>query len=112
LGRRPRLDGNDYFGSAVAISDDGTIVAVGVLIGSSGSGYMRVFRQNEANWDQVGQTSEGRQPGDNLGKALSISADGRTVVIGAYQADAASGAGYVQVYQLVVDANRSRYSWT
>jgi hypothetical protein len=29
-----------------------------------------------------------------------ISADGQTVAIGAYQADAASGAGYVQVYQL------------
>jgi hypothetical protein len=97
----PGLDGNDFFGSAVALSEDGTIVAVGALTGSSRAGYVRIFRQNGANWDQVGQTLEGRQPGDNLGKSLSISADGQTVAIGAYQADAASGAGYVRVYQLV-----------
>jgi hypothetical protein len=95
------LDGNDFFGSAVALSEDGTIVAVGAITGSSGAGYVRVFSQNGANWDQVGQTIEGRQLGDNLGKSLSISADGQTVAIGAYQADAALGAGYVQVYQLV-----------
>jgi hypothetical protein len=89
----PGLDGNDYFGSAVALSDDGTIVAVGALTGSSGAGYVRVFRQNGANCDQVGQTIEGRQPGDNLGNMLPILADGQTVAIGAYQVDAASGAG-------------------
>jgi hypothetical protein len=97
----PGLHGNDFFGSAVALSEDGTIVAVGALTGLSGAGYVRIFRQNGANWDQVGQTIEGQQPGDNLGSSLSISADGQTVAIGAYQADAASGAGYVRVYQLV-----------
>jgi hypothetical protein len=95
------LNGDDSFGSAAALSEDGTIVAVGALTGSSGAGYVRVFSQNGTTWDQVGQTIEGRQPGDNLGKSLSISADGQTVTIGAYQADAAAGAGYVQVYQLV-----------
>jgi hypothetical protein len=95
------LDGNDFFGSASALSEDGMIVAVGALTGSSGAGYVRVFNQNGANWDQVGRTIEGRCTGDNLGKSLSMSADGQTVAIGAHQADAASGAGYVQVYQLV-----------
>jgi hypothetical protein len=92
---------NDLFGSAVTLSEDGVIIGVGALTGSSGAGYVRVFSQNGENWDQVGQAIVGRQPGDNLGKALSISADGQTVAIGAYQADAATGAGYVQIFELV-----------
>jgi hypothetical protein len=95
------LEGNDFFGSAVTLSEDGLIVGVGAITGSSGAGYVRVFNQNGENWDQVGQTIVGRQPGDNLGKALSISADGQTVAIGAYQADTATGSGYVQIYELV-----------
>jgi hypothetical protein len=95
------LEGNDLFGSAVTLSEDGTTVGVGAITGSSGAGYVRVFRQNGENWDQVGQAIVGRQPGDNLGKALSISANGQTVAIGAYQADAATGAGYVQIFGLV-----------
>jgi hypothetical protein len=96
------LEENDFFGSAVSLSDDGTIVAVGALTGASTAGYVRVFTQNGVNWDQVGQTIIGRQPGDNLGKSISISSDGLTVAIGAYQVDVAiEGPGYVQVYQLV-----------
>jgi hypothetical protein len=95
------LEGNDLFGSAVTLSEDGTIVGVGAITGASGAGYVRVFSLNGTNWDQVGQAIVGRQPGDNLGKALSISADGQTVAIGAYQADAVTGAGYVQIFGLV-----------
>jgi hypothetical protein len=95
------LEENDLFGSAVTLSEDGTIVGVGAITGSSGAGYVKVFSQNGANWDQVGQTIVGRQPGDNLGKALSISAVGQTIAIGAYQADTATGAGYVQIFGLV-----------
>jgi hypothetical protein len=97
----PGLDANDLFGSAVALSEDGTTVAIGALTGASGAGYARIFRQSGHSWNQVGQTIEGQQPGDNLGRSLSISADGQTVAIGAIQADAGTGAGYVQVFELV-----------
>jgi hypothetical protein len=93
------LDGNDFFGSAVSLSEDGSSVAAGSFTGASSSGYVRVFSQNGANWDQVGQTIRGQQPGDNLGRSISISADGQTVAIGAFQAEAGTGAGYVQVHQ-------------
>jgi hypothetical protein len=93
------LDENDFFGSAVSLSEDGTTVAIGALTGASGAGYARIFRQSGHNWDQVGQTIQGQQPGDNLGRSISISADGQTVAIGGFQADAGTGAGYVQVYQ-------------
>jgi hypothetical protein len=95
------IDGNDFFGSAVTLSEDGTILASGALTGSFGAGYVKVFSQNGDNWDQVGQTIVGRESGDNLGKSVSMSADGQTVAIGAYQADAVTGAGYVQIFELV-----------
>jgi hypothetical protein len=59
--RRERL-----FGSAVALSEDGTIVAVGALTGSSGAGYVRVFRQNEAIWESR-TNSRRTAASDNLG---------------------------------------------
>jgi hypothetical protein len=95
----PGLDENDLFGSAVALSEDGTTVAIGALTGASGAGYVRIFHQSGHSWIQVGHTIQGLQPGDNLGRSLSISADGQTVAIGAFQAEAGAGAGYVQVYQ-------------
>jgi hypothetical protein len=94
----PGLDANDLFGSAVALSEDGTTAAIGALTGASGAGYAKIYRQRGHSWNQVGQTIEGRQPGDNLGRSISISADGQTIAIGAFQADAGTGAGYVQVY--------------
>jgi hypothetical protein len=60
-------------------------------------GYVRVFRQNGAIWDQVGQTLEGRQLGDNLGNRFRYRLMVKRFAIQTYQADAASGAGYVQV---------------
>jgi hypothetical protein len=92
--------GNDFFGSAVSLSGDGTTLAVGAFSGALGAGYATMFSLNGGSFGQVGQSIEGRQVGDNLGRSISLSADGQTVAIGAYQADAASGAGYVQVYRL------------
>jgi hypothetical protein len=93
------LDENDFFGSAVSLSEDGSTVAAGSFTGASSAGYAKIFRQSGHNWDQVGQTIRGQQPGDNLGRSISISADGQTVAIGAFQAEVGAGAGYVQVYQ-------------
>jgi hypothetical protein len=93
--RRERL-----FGSAVALSEDGTIVAVGALTGSSGARLRESLSSNGAIWDQVGQTLEGRQLGDNLGNRFRYRLMVKRFAIQTYQADAASGAGYVQVYQL------------
>jgi hypothetical protein len=94
----PGLDANDFFGSAVSLSEDGTTLAAGSFTGASGAGYARIFRQSGHNWDQVGQTLQGQQPGDNLGRSISISADGQTVAVGAFQAEAGTETGYVQVY--------------
>jgi hypothetical protein len=101
---------SDLFGSAVSLSESGAIIAVGAITGESTAGYVKVFAEPndvtnpELFWQQIGQTLVGNLAGDNFGKAVSISADGLTVAIGAIQRDpgvAAVRPGYVQVYQNV-----------
>jgi hypothetical protein len=103
-------DGNDLFGSAVSLSETGAIIAVGALTGASGAGYVNLYSAPDPVttlvWNQIGQSIIGRAVGDNLGQAVSISADGLTVAIGAFQADAGAAEvrpGYVQVFQNVAN---------
>ena len=68
------LDGEaawDPFGSSVALSGDGSIVAVGPLHndGNGGSaGHVRVFEYNNGTneWQQLGQDLDGEAAGDFL----------------------------------------------
>jgi hypothetical protein len=102
------IDGNDLFGSAVSLSETGSIIAVGAITGELTAGYVKLYSAPDPvstlAWIQIGQTIIGRAVGDNLGQAVSISADGLTVAIGAFQRDAGAAdvrPGYVQVFQNV-----------
>jgi hypothetical protein len=79
----------DSFGNAVALNDDGSILAVG----STGAKSAYVYTCTPSSCarastvtDPLGQSS------DFFGFAVSISGDGRTLAIGAY------GSGYVYTY--------------
>ena len=61
----------DRFGSSVAISDDGSVIAVSALYGDSGStnnnvGYVSIFRQ-----DELSDISEDTSPGSEYGYSFS-----------------------------------------
>jgi hypothetical protein len=78
----------DQFGSNVALSADGTVIAVSEPTheGNSGdrSGNVRVFVHNPFNgYSPLGQDLEGLAATDHLGIGLSISADGRRIAVGA-----------------------------
>ena len=88
----PDLDGaasGDLFGAAVAISGDGSTVAVGGYNarnanGDASAGVARVFRLSlvpAPQWQQIGSW-EGDQ-NDELGKSVSLSEDGDIVALGA-----------------------------
>ncbi|MDJ0771507.1 MAG: hypothetical protein QNJ12_22165 [Ilumatobacter sp.] len=88
----------DRFGSAVAMSGDGTTVVIGAPEESfSGVGYARVFDWDGAAWVQRGVDIDGEAAGDRSGSSVAISSDADTVVVGAPQG-ASSGAGYVRIY--------------
>lgn len=99
-------------GTAVAVSVDGTIVAVGAHLNSDAfqrSGQVRVYQLvgENTDWVQIGQDINGEAEGDQFGEALSLSSDGLTLAVGArfHNGDEASDVniGHVRVFRFVGD---------
>ena len=102
---------NDNSGQAVAISSDGTIVAIGAPQNSNGngngSGQVRVYRNIAGTWTKLGADIDGEAAGDVSGSSVAISSDGTTVAIGApFNDGTGNSAGQLRVYQY------SNSSWT
>lgn len=100
------LDGEaneDRFGNSVSISDDGTRIAIGGFLNNGngfGAGHVRMYQENNGNWTQIGQDIDGEAPGDQSGKSVSLSANGKRVAIGApNNSENISNAGQVRIYQ-------------
>jgi len=90
----------DSSGDAVSLSADGTTVAVGAKYNDgngNNSGSVRVYRLSNTNndWNKLGEDIDGEAAGDYSGYAVSLSADGTTVAVGA------PGASHVRVFQIV-----------
>mmetsp|Transcript_12670 Transcript_12670/g.18068 ORF Transcript_12670/g.18068 Transcript_12670/m.18068 type:complete len:599 (+) Transcript_12670:117-1913(+) len=83
----------DFFGYRVDLSSDGLTVAVaGTLMdGTNGKnqGKVRIFSYSYSSesWEKIGQDIEGGSKFAEAGVGLSLSSDGRTVVVGAPYAD-------------------------
>ena len=89
-----RMEEHD-FGIALGLSNDATILAIGIpdVYSFHSRGFVRIYQFVNDDWVQMGQRLEGQAVGDHFGRSVSISADGETVAIGA------SNNGYVQVYR-------------
>jgi hypothetical protein len=92
-------------GESVSMSSTGDTVAIGEPIFSSVqsySGRVRVFRYNNNDWEQIGSSIHGETSGDRSGEAISISANGQKIAIGArYNDGGGANAGHVRIYSLV-----------
>ena len=94
--------GTDLSGAAVAMSHDGTVVAIGAHgndAAGSNAGHVRVFALDGNNWVQRGSDIDG-QSGDFLGRAVALNADGTNLVVGIPNGDSPSGSdsGAVRVF--------------
>ena len=94
----------DYLGEAVAISDDGNTIAVGVphtVNTGNRPGRVRIYTWDGSDWQQLGSDIVGEEDGDEFGAALALSADGRTVAAGApfYDGIQGANAGLVRVLE-------------
>ncbi len=98
-------DMNDRFGSAVSLSADGNTLAVGAPRESSDSigvgstpnenalnaGAVYVFSRTASTWtEQAYIKASNSDEGDEFGFAVSLSADGNTLAVGAYLEDSDS----------------------
>ena len=94
----------DYSGNTVSLSSDGTIVAIGAY-GNDGkganTGHVRVYEWDGSTWIQKGADIDGEAAEDRSGNSLSLSSDGTTVAIGAWDNDGngfSYATGHVRVY--------------
>jgi len=87
----------DYAG-AVALSGNGKVLVIGASgndDNGNNSGHVRVFKYNDPNWDQLGDTIGGEVVGENSGHSIGISDDGKYISIGAPK----THGGRVRVYE-------------
>jgi len=100
---------SDRSGYSVSLSSDGKTIAIGALNNDgngSNSGHVRVFQWNAGDastpgaWVQMGVGIDGEAAGDQFGRSVSLSSDGKTVAIGAVGNDGnVSNSGHVRVFQ-------------
>jgi hypothetical protein len=95
---------NDGSGYSVSISGDGNIVAIGAF-GNDGngvnSGNVRIFKNITGVWTQIGTNINGEATVDMSGWNVSLSSDGKTVIIGAPANDGnGANSGHVRVFDL------------
>mmetsp|Transcript_30643 Transcript_30643/g.46407 ORF Transcript_30643/g.46407 Transcript_30643/m.46407 type:complete len:1059 (-) Transcript_30643:84-3260(-) len=109
----PTLEDDDDHSLSIALSSDGTIIAVGIEIGQRGDdtsenydsvlapGLVRAYGYScdDQRYMQIGSDLFGDYDLDGFGIAIDLSDDGKTLVIGANQ-PAPGKSGYVNIYEL------------
>lgn len=93
---------NDQSGWAVSIDEDGDTIAIGAPTNDgngNNSGHVRVYSFDGAAWVQQGADIDGQASEDQSGYAVSLSADGSIVAIGApFNNGNGDDSGHVLVY--------------
>jgi hypothetical protein len=96
------LKNGDNSGMGLALSSDGTTLAIGAPGHDNEQGnvgQVRVFQWSGSDWVQLGSDIYGESANDQLGRALSLSADGKRLAVGTYLNDGtAADAGHARVY--------------
>ena len=97
---------NERIGETLALSDDGSTVAISSRHHGDNRGRVQLYRYNAqvepmGLWVQLGLDIEGEFPRDQSGTSVALSANGRTVAIGAplNNNDGRNDAGQVRVFQ-------------
>ena len=105
------IQANDYFGESVGISSDGNTAIVGAFTedtNGSNAGSVYIFTRSGTTWSQQAkiQASDAEE-NDSLGKAVALSSDGNTAIVGAMGEDTtASNAGSAYIF------TRSGTTWS
>ena len=93
---------DDESGSSVAMSADGSRIAIGAPGNDgtgSGTGHVRIYTWNGTTWTQTGADINGEADGEYLGSSVAMSADGSRIAIGATgNNDNGDAAGQVRIY--------------
>ena len=98
---------DDNFGYSVSLSSDGNIVMIGAYGSSYIAGAVYVFTRSGSTWTQQQKLTASDGASQNyFGYSVSLSSDGSTVLIGAYQYPYGTSSGATYVF------TRSESTWT
>jgi len=86
----------DFFGSSLALSASGAVLAAGATGNEAGngawSGHVRIFELVDGDWVQLSSSINGKGIENWFGRSVALSADGKTVAVSA-------SLGYAVVYR-------------
>lgn len=95
----------DLAGYSVALSSDGSRLAIGATHNDGGgvgvsAGHVRVYQESGGSWVLLGADIEGESGGDISGYDVSLSADGSRLAVGAAYNSGVNGprSGHVRIY--------------
>jgi len=92
----------DQSGWSVAMSGDGSRIAIGAPYNGSYTGHVRIYTLINGTWTQTGLDIDGEAANDLSGSSVAMSGDGSRIAIGAYGNDGnGSNAGHVRIYTLI-----------
>lgn len=93
----------DLFGRRVVSNELGNIVAISAPENDNNgedSGYVKIFKNNNDVWEQIGESIEGDNAGDEFGNRIALNADGNVVAISSkLNDDNGTNSGHVKVYE-------------
>jgi len=93
--------GNAYdpwFGSSVASSHDGSVVAISSYKYDNYRGLVRVFIWDGLRWIKLGNDLLGDEVGQWFGWGVDVSKDGKSIIVGSYLEN--SSLGYARVFDI------------
>jgi Flp pilus assembly pilin Flp len=97
----------DHSGDSVALSSDGSVVAIGAMLNDGnglGAGHVRLYRNVDETWTQIGEDIDGEAARDGAGQSVAFSSDGSVIAIGAISNDGnGEDSGHVRLYRNVND---------
>ncbi|MCF6768610.1 FG-GAP repeat protein, partial [Thiotrichales bacterium 19S11-10] len=95
--------GDENIGRSVSLNLDGTRLAIGANVADDNgtdSGRVEVYDWDGTAWSQVGSSIVGELAGANAGFSVSLSHDGRRIVVGEnLNSDNHSNEGLVRIYE-------------
>ena len=94
---------NDFLGNDVNLNSDGTVLAVSAYgndVNGTDSGQVRIYKNINGTWSQIGQNLNGANSNEAFGFSISLNSSGSRIAIGAVGTSVnGSFSGSVQVFE-------------
>ena len=97
--RVPGEVAGDGFGSSVALSNDGSVLAVGAPFAGTSAGAIYVYTRSDSTWSSTATTDKftSSSANDQLGVSVALNGSGTVLAGGANQISSA-GPGYAMIF--------------